>query len=226
MITEHQITYIPTERGLKFTVKDTETIIAFTNKERFVDYNIEFEESLTPECKNLIEYISKEFDDIYFPDENDETICFRVFNNLVELKETDKVRHVGTNVESNIINVIEYASGVIEYFLVNHTYVIRELLIKVLVVTLPTPEKEKLYYIQKNGDYLGNAIMWWKENNKGYTADIKKAKKFTEETFKLITNCSDKFTVWECDYIDNNKESLMLVVDHQYLDLNKSIKNV
>ena len=36
-----------------------------------------------------------------------------------------------------------------------------------------------MYYIQ-NG-YVGNAILWWAENSRGYTTDFTKAGKYTKE---------------------------------------------
>jgi hypothetical protein len=46
-------------------------------------------------------------------------------------------------------------------------------------------ENEKMYYIQ-NG-YVGNAILWWGIDSRGYTTDINKAGKYTkEETLEII----------------------------------------
>lgn len=41
-------------------------------------------------------------------------------------------------------------------------------------------DNEKLYYIRNEG-YVGNALVWWAENSKGYTTDIRKAGKYTFE---------------------------------------------
>ena len=38
---------------------------------------------------------------------------------------------------------------------------------------------EKMYYIRNEG-YLGNALIWWKKDRKGYTCDIRGAHKFTK----------------------------------------------
>jgi hypothetical protein len=76
-------------------------------------------------------------------------------------------------------------------------------------------ENREMYYIQ-NG-YIGNAILWWGINSKGYTTDINKAGKYTiEEATKIIQRPQD--IAWPCDYIDNNEAAKKLTVDIQYLD--------
>lgn len=76
----------------------------------------------------------------------------------------------------------------------------------------------KLYYI-KNG-YIGNAILWWGVNSKGYTTDICKAGKYTKEEAIEITKRPEG-EAWLCDYIDNNYESNKSTVDCQYLKSTK-----
>jgi hypothetical protein len=49
-----------------------------------------------------------------------------------------------------------------------------------------TNKKQELYYIQ-NG-YVGNAILWWGVDSKGYTTDITKAGKYTKEEAKISFN--------------------------------------
>lgn len=74
---------------------------------------------------------------------------------------------------------------------------------------------EKLYYIQ-NG-YVGNAILWWGIDSKGYTTDINKAGKYSkEETIKIIQRPQD--IAWLCSYIDNNKLAKRTIIDSQYLN--------
>lgn len=74
---------------------------------------------------------------------------------------------------------------------------------------------EELYYIQ-NG-YVGNAILWWGINSRGYTTDITKAGKYTkEEAEKIIQRPQD--IAWLCEHIDNNEKAKKLTIDIQYLD--------
>lgn len=76
-------------------------------------------------------------------------------------------------------------------------------------------KQEKLYYIQ-NG-YVGNAILWWAHESKGYTTDITKAGKFSKEEAKRIIQRPEDIA-WECNYIDNNGIARKTIIDHQYLD--------
>lgn len=74
------------------------------------------------------------------------------------------------------------------------------------------PTNEKLYYIQTAG-YLGDAMLWWKPEGRGYTTEIDKAGKFTEEKMReIINNRPDEDIAWECDYIDNHPEAIVRVV--------------
>ena len=75
-----------------------------------------------------------------------------------------------------------------------------------------------MYYIQ-NG-YVGNAILWWAENSRGYTTDFTKAGKYTKEEAKIIIQrpCD---VAWECSHIDNCKEAQKLTIDGQYLNYKK-----
>ena len=74
---------------------------------------------------------------------------------------------------------------------------------------------EKLYYIQ-NG-WVGNAILWWGIDSKGYTTNILEAGKYTkEEAKKIIQRPRDR--AWLCSHIDNNEKAKKLVIDYQYLN--------
>lgn len=74
---------------------------------------------------------------------------------------------------------------------------------------------EKLYYIQ-NG-WVGNAILWWAKDSKGYTTEIDKAGKYTKEEVKdIIKRPQD--VAWECSHVDNNISARKLVIDGQYLN--------
>lgn len=75
-------------------------------------------------------------------------------------------------------------------------------------------KKEELYYIQ-NG-WVGNAILWWAKESRGYTTDIRNAGKYTkEEAKKIIQRPQDK--AWLCRHVDNNKEAQKVAIDGQYL---------
>ena len=83
-----------------------------------------------------------------------------------------------------------------------------------------TKNKYKMEYYIQNTDagYLGNAIIFWAQGRSGYTANLDKAHKFTEEEARKICNGdSKKNKAWEVDYIDNNKGN-QRVTDSQHLD--------
>lgn len=58
------------------------------------------------------------------------------------------------------------------------------------------------YYIQNVG-FTGNCLKWWAVDGKGYTADLNKAWRVTEEKAKSI--CNDRPTqdiMWQVDEVD------------------------
>ena len=80
---------------------------------------------------------------------------------------------------------------------------------------------EKLYYIQ-NG-YIGNAILWWAIDSKGYTTEISKAGKFTHEQAKSIINRPED-KAWECNHVDKCLKAHKTIIDSQYLNPKKCLK--
>lgn len=79
----------------------------------------------------------------------------------------------------------------------------------------------KLYYIQ-NG-WVGNAILWWAIDSKGYTTEIDKAGKFTKEQAKEIINRPED-RAWECSHVDSCLEARKTIIDGQYLNIKKCLK--
>lgn len=75
------------------------------------------------------------------------------------------------------------------------------------------------YYIQNTeAGYLGNAIIFWAKDSRGYTANLCQAETFSEEEAKKIClGNPEKNIAWPVDYIDNSS-GLQKIVDSQYLD--------
>ena len=74
------------------------------------------------------------------------------------------------------------------------------------------------YYIQNHErGVVGNCLLWWRENDNGYTCDLDDARVFddSEEDFKDIVKNTAKYTAWKKDYID---ECARRHVDHQNID--------
>jgi len=73
----------------------------------------------------------------------------------------------------------------------------------------------KLYYMQDKRQYVGNDVLWWAKDGKGYTTDITKAEVWTElEAFKQELSRSTDIP-WPKDYVDARTK---MVVDIQHLD--------
>jgi hypothetical protein len=60
-----------------------------------------------------------------------------------------------------------------------------------------SPEKpEDTYYIQDSRDYVGNSMLWWGFDGRGYVCDITKAGVYSKEAaFRQTQSTSDRYTV-------------------------------
>ena len=50
---------------------------------------------------------------------------------------------------------------------------------------------ERLYYVQDRRTFVGNCILWWAKDHKGYTCHLHKAHVFTEEEVKKLHRETD-----------------------------------
>jgi len=81
--------------------------------------------------------------------------------------------------------------------------------------------KEKQYYIQ-NG-WVGNSVLWWGIDSKGYTTEIDKAGRFTkQQANSIIQRPEDK--AWECNHVDKNLKAHKKTIDCQYLNSKYCLK--
>lgn len=83
-------------------------------------------------------------------------------------------------------------------------------------------ESDDLYYIQTG--YVGNAILWWAENSKGYTAHFLKAGKYTKKQAMNIINDKPQDRAWLCSHVDDNVEAQVLTVEIGFLNRDFSLK--
>lgn len=71
------------------------------------------------------------------------------------------------------------------------------------------------FYIQNTSNYIGNCMMWWALESRGYTSNIENAHKYTKEEAVAICRGSERARMWPCDYIDKHTTK---VVDMQHPD--------
>lgn len=79
-------------------------------------------------------------------------------------------------------------------------------------------DRQSLYYIQTSG-YVGNCLLWWRKEARGYTCNLDEAGTWTLDKAKRLTQREeDRF--WPKEYIDEN---VLMHVDGQYLDPDRKI---
>jgi len=78
------------------------------------------------------------------------------------------------------------------------------------------------YYLQDSRSYVGNDVLWWAKNGKGYTTDLIKAEVYTKEEAIKLHNSRESDIPWPKDYIDSRTRP---AVDFQYINIKKALRN-
>lgn len=74
---------------------------------------------------------------------------------------------------------------------------------------------EQLFYLQDSRSYVGNDVLWWAKDGKGYTTDLSKAHVYTMADAVAQHNCRETDIPWPKDYIDAKTRP---AVDVQYIN--------
>jgi len=84
-------------------------------------------------------------------------------------------------------------------------------------------EETEEYYIQSG--YVGNAILWWRKDCNGYTANFNEAGRYSKEkALSIINNRPEEDYAWLCSHVDNNLDSHILTIENNNLDFNFRLK--
>lgn len=76
-------------------------------------------------------------------------------------------------------------------------------------------------YFITNGDYVGNAMVWWREKGRGYTPDVEDAGQFEEKEAKEICSNKSRFEkAFEVSYILSKTTT---IVDMQRISSKKAL---
>jgi len=60
-----------------------------------------------------------------------------------------------------------------------------------------------LFYLQDSRDYVGNDILFWAKNEKGYTTDLNNAETYTKKEAVAQHNRRESDIPWPKDYVDS-----------------------
>lgn len=73
---------------------------------------------------------------------------------------------------------------------------------------------EDLFYLQDSRSYVGNDVMFWALDGKGYTTDLRRAQTYTREEAQRMHNSRPTDIPWAKSYIDGKTRP---AVDMQYI---------
>ena len=68
------------------------------------------------------------------------------------------------------------------------------------------------FYLQDKRQYVGNDLLFWAKDGKGYTTDLRKAHVYTKEEAFKQNRMRDTDIPWPKEYIDSKVRP---AVDHQ-----------
>jgi hypothetical protein len=72
----------------------------------------------------------------------------------------------------------------------------------------------QLFYLQDSRGYVGNDVLWWAKDGKGYTTDLSKAHAYTKDEAVAQHEMRETDIPWPKDYIDAKTRP---AVDMQYI---------
>lgn len=72
----------------------------------------------------------------------------------------------------------------------------------------------ELFYLQDSRSYVGNDMLFWAKDGKGYTTDLRQAEVFSKEDVITRHRCRETDIPWPKDYIDARTRP---AVDMQYV---------
>ena len=75
-------------------------------------------------------------------------------------------------------------------------------------------QQEDMYYLQDSRGYVGNDMLFWAKDGKGYTTDISRAHVYTKGDAVSQHNCRETDIPWPKSYIDARTRP---AVDMQYV---------
>lgn len=78
-----------------------------------------------------------------------------------------------------------------------------------------------LFYLQDSRTYVGNDVMWWAKDGKGYTTDLRNAHVYSQEEAQGQHNCRETDIPWSKDYIDARTRP---AVDAQYIKRDEALE--
>lgn len=71
-----------------------------------------------------------------------------------------------------------------------------------------------LFYLQDSRGYVGNDVIWWAKDGKGYTTDLSEAHVYCQEDAQKQHDMRETDIPWPKDYIDGKTRP---AVDMQYI---------
>lgn len=79
---------------------------------------------------------------------------------------------------------------------------------------------EFLFYLQDSRGYVGNDVLWWAKDGKGYTTDLSKAETYTKGEAQRMHDNRRSDVPWPKSYIDAKTRP---AVDMQYIKRDEAL---
>jgi hypothetical protein len=80
--------------------------------------------------------------------------------------------------------------------------------------------RERLFYLQDSREYVGNDVLWWAKDGKGYTTDLSKAAVYSREAAQRMHVSRGSDVPWPKSYIDGKARP---AVDMQHINRDEAL---
>lgn len=80
---------------------------------------------------------------------------------------------------------------------------------------------DQLFYLQDSRSYVGNDVLWWAKDGKGYTTDLSKAHTYTKADAVAQHEMRETDIPWPKEYIDAKTRP---AVDMQYIKRDEALE--
>lgn len=81
---------------------------------------------------------------------------------------------------------------------------------------------KEAFYLQDSRTFVGNDVLWWAKDGKGYTTDLSKAEKYTKDEALRMHEMRHSDIPWPCAYIEARTRP---AVDMQYIKSAEALAN-
>lgn len=97
-----------------------------------------------------------------------------------------------------------------------HSYPVKVYSLQRVTEAAECPPEPEMYFLRTRG-YIGNGLVWWRPDSKGYTSDLQQAGKYTyDEALSICRSSRGDVLAYKCATVMSLPEGLTLQLHSSY----------